>query len=731
MNLCEAFRALNALNEDTFSVDADGINKLSAFEQSDDLTDEISIIDPDATTEEELSDSYVGKVILDCCVCHSKLYKSKDDVTLDDEGVMANVGEECPYCYTPDGFKVIGEVAPFDNANADSDGDGSEEEPIEELFDANVNLDARGFGGKDNQVSVLGGKMPMGESCDTKKLNEFVSDGGYAEGGNVIDNAPRPNASLHKLKFDNLDGKATRTIKASELKPGMTTETGRIRRIEPDYLNGKKGVNCIYDTVGRTTPSDFFPADKDVEILEEGIFGIKTKREKDLERRRAETAARIDKEFEEKKRQERARMEQEDREKDARSKATQRRLDAYDAAKRNSSSGRTSTSNTGYRGISYSGGDYFSEGLENDDMEYTITFQDLVTDPSTGRKNWETYTRKVVGDKKLQTCLRGFRIYGNKTRKLLSVRDMYGKRVNADYSLEESTAVATRPSIASVLSKNMDSLYSYDNPSELRNAIMDVVSNSEVDPKEVSKLQRALFSKKSVSALLSTIGTYMTGERVVDTTGRNAEMNNSVNESVNNITIETDDDTVDVALDGNGGVNVTAQPTASADPAGDGETIIPVSDETMNEIEGNDDTIEEPIEGDEMDVNIDEFDEESFDELGESYFKRIYENVNGYKTTTIKELNNQLVVEGTLKFNSGNQKKTSFVFEALDIDKNGRARFVGDNKQITEGKKAFTLVGKVSGNKFITESMNYNYRDKGADGKTTRVYGNARISRKG
>lgn len=607
MNLCEAFRALNALNEDTFSVDADGINKLSAFEQSDDLTDEISIIDPDAETEEELSDSYVGKVILDCCVCHSKLYKSKDEVTLDDEGLMANVGEECPYCYTPDGFKVIGEVAPFDNE--DSDNNGGADEVEEGLLggDVNVKID-----GSDSAVGFLGG------SANT--TNESLQDGIFNP-------------------------------------------------------NKKKGA---------------------------------TKDRADMKQTAIRPSAALD---------------------------------------------------------------------------------------------WDEETKFIKDD---------------------------------TYPMQEASAVATRPSIASVLSKNMDSLYSYDNASELRNAIMDIVTNSEVDPKEVSKLQRALFSKKSVSALLSTIGTYMTGERVVDTTGRNAEMNNavnesksidedtevltvgkltrlvkkltgldtykthstsirgyrspgegsfqvtkegfnsfriifyrnkemqqkvkdelisqgynvydmandivvdaskcvteskSINESVNNITIETDEDTVDVAMDGNGGVTVNATPTSAAD-SGD-EVIVPVSDETMTEIEGNDEPIEEPTEGDEMDVNIDEFDEESFDELGESYFKRIYENVNGYKTTSIKESNNQLIVEGTLKFNSGNLKKTSFVFEALDIDKNGRARFVGDNKQITEGKKAFTLVGKVRGNKFITESMNYNYRDKGTNGKTTRVYGNARVSKRG
>lgn len=470
MNLCEAFRALNALNEDTFSVDADGINKLSEFEQSDDLTDEISIIDPEAETEEDIEDSYVGKVILDCCVCHSKLYKSKEEVTLDDEGLLANVGEECPYCYTPDGFKVIGEVAEFTSV----DNNATEDEELEELLDVNV---GSGNTSSNNYSSSVNTPMTL----DVSANGNDVAVGGAAGG---------------------------------------------------------------------------------------------------------------------------------------------------------------------------------------------------------------------LGE-----------------------------------SLEEASAVATRPSIASVLSKNMDSLSAYNNPSELRNAIMDIVMNSEVDPAEIRKLQRALFSKKSVSALLSTIGTYMTGDRVVDTTGRNAENNKVVSESVNNVTIETDEDTVDVSMDGNGGVSVNTTPTNTAD-VGD-EVIAPVSDETMNAIEGNDDPIEEPLEDAEMEVNLDDFDEESFDELGECYFKRIYENVDGYTTTSIKELGNQLIVEGTIKFNSGKLKKTSFVFEALDIDKNGRARFVGDNVQITEGKKAFTVTGSVKGNKFITESLNYNYRDKSADGKSTRVYGTARVGRKG
>lgn len=526
MNLYEAFRALNALNEDTFSVDADGIQKLSEFEQSDDLTDEISIIDPEAESEEDLNDSYVGKVILDCCVCHSKLYKAKEEVTLNDEGLLANVGEECPYCYTPDGFKVIGEVAPFGGSDDVEDNVDVEEEPTV-----------------------------------TESLDEGIFDFGKKK-------------------------------QKAEVERKRKEQEAQRKQAEKEQ-------------------------DEENEIQRQSDVIASWKRHDDSDR--------------------------------------QAKRD-YERSRYNSIKGDR-PSNTGYRGVSYSGGDYYSE------------------------------------------------------------------------SLEEASAVATRPSIASVLSKNMDSLYAYETPNELRNAIMELVTSSDVDPKEIRKLQTALFSKKSVGALLSTIATYMTGDRVVDTTGKNAENNKAVNESVNNVTIETDDDTVDVAMDGNGGVTVNATPNVAAN-AGD-EVIAPVSDETMTEIEGGNETPEETVEGDEFDVDIDEFDEESFDELGESYFKHIYENVDGYKTNTIKELNNQLIVEGTLKFNSGSLKKTSFVFEALDIDKNGRARFVGDNVQITDGKKAFTVTGSLKGNKFITESLNYNYKDKGVDGKTTRVYGTARVSKRG
>jgi hypothetical protein len=51
-------------------------------------------------------------------------------------------------------------------------------ESLNEFMDANINLDARGFGGKDNNVSVLGGKVPFGESANVDdELEEGIFGG--------------------------------------------------------------------------------------------------------------------------------------------------------------------------------------------------------------------------------------------------------------------------------------------------------------------------------------------------------------------------------------------------------------------------------------------------------------------------------------------------------------------------------------------------------------------------
>jgi hypothetical protein len=112
--LSEAFKALDLLEEENFDLSkADGFDKFKLFMDDDSDENQITVIDVDADEEEDLKDSYEGKVICDCPVCHSKIFKDLKDIILNDDEDLANVGEECPYCYAVDGFKIIGEVAPF------------------------------------------------------------------------------------------------------------------------------------------------------------------------------------------------------------------------------------------------------------------------------------------------------------------------------------------------------------------------------------------------------------------------------------------------------------------------------------------------------------------------------------------------------------------------------------------------------------------------------------------
>ena len=128
--LSEAFKKLDTLNEEAFSVTGSGLQDFVKFTEDDEDENIIDIIDVEAETNEDLEDSYIGKVILDCCVCHSKLYKDTEDVVIEDD--LANVGEECPFCYANDGYKVVGQVAAFDEDGEEEDSEEESEETKEE-----------------------------------------------------------------------------------------------------------------------------------------------------------------------------------------------------------------------------------------------------------------------------------------------------------------------------------------------------------------------------------------------------------------------------------------------------------------------------------------------------------------------------------------------------------------------------------------------------------------------
>ena len=122
--LSEAFKKLNLLQEQTFDASLDGINKLGDFMEEDDAKDVARVIDPEAEYEEDVKPSYIGKVIINCNVCHSYIFENKEDIIVDEDGTV-NSEMECPYCGEVAGFAIVGKICPFEDEQP------KVEEPVE------------------------------------------------------------------------------------------------------------------------------------------------------------------------------------------------------------------------------------------------------------------------------------------------------------------------------------------------------------------------------------------------------------------------------------------------------------------------------------------------------------------------------------------------------------------------------------------------------------------------
>lgn len=209
-------------------------------------------------------------------------------------------------------------------------------------------------------------------------------------------------------------------------------------------------------------------------------------------------------------------------------------------------------------------------------------------------------------------------------------------------------------------------------------------------------------------------------------------------------TVETGDTALSMEATEEGKITVTSEPRK---PVKEEEMIVPLADETIEEVETEEDEgvaapeseeapteeILPPLEGpansevpaeevaeDADDIDIDALDEESFNSLGESYFKKVYDNVDSFQVIGGSTDNSKILLEGLITFNSGKQARTQFLFEGIAASKDGRLKFVGENKQLSPRKNAFTVKGSLVDRKLIAESFTYNYR--ALDSKTGKGY---------
>lgn len=560
MNLTEAFQALDKLDEEVFSVTDTDLSKLQDFMTSDDSIDEVDIFNLDAECDCE-EESHEGETVLDCCVCHSKLLKPVEEVIVDEESELVNKGEECPYCFSTEGYKVVGEIKSVEDDTIEADG-VEDAGTLEKVFDF------------DDKKSIGESTTIPFKSVTTGTAFKLAKDWKY----DLVDNF------ITYDYWDNEEQAKDFLRKHTELVKGKWVVFPKGTQFKLTWMRGNAATVQVKD-FNLELPLSLDDFDDEIE----------------------------------------------------------------------------------------------SEIFDFDDTTVVTEAVDLLTKDNT---------------------------------------------------------------IASVLKDNMDKLYSITNPNELRNAIIEIVDDSNIaDKPAVQKLKRDLFSKKSVSALLSTIATYMTGDKVIKTNRRGkmtedvannlgtdldkyqkwvdydmkkyhkisdktnneirkaglqvvkdkygdyqviaGKYDESLKESVKDVTITTDDSKTTVTSEDDGKVSVTTEPIENTEETD--EVIAPVSEETEREIE------------------INSIDENSIEEVTEKCLKENFNNITFFRTNNVTRNTNAFVVEGVIGLKSGKKHNTRFLFESSMTD-NNKVSFSGKNRTLKD--KSLSLIGTVDkNNKLISESL--------------------------
>lgn len=563
--LNEAFTQLQLLNEEEFNLtDKDSIEDIKSLVDAP-VDASIDIIDPDANSEDELSDSYVGKVVLDCSVCHSKIYKDPSDIVIDEVEELANVGEECPYCYTADGFKVLGQIAPFSDDVEPTEDEVSEEE-ADDVVEDDTDDDE-----DDDFLEALSNKL--------SQMNE----------AEMSDEDKRDNQILRNI-YDKTQRRANAALTSEEQavldKYGLYRSTGNKDIMKP----GKDAFHAS----SITSPPQYFRGGIDVHNDKVNL---------------ADRARKI-------------------------------------------------SDRQPIRDYVRAGEDNFSDRTFDHDPKgsYKNTFQRRMN-----RAN-SSQMQKPMDDMKRLISTRNYE-QGRLDKADANYKNAIAK-AKSDYERRMKSAQDSLASTKKYASKSVDD------------------ANAEID----RMLKR----------------------------GKKEDME----ESLEKVEVSTEDSNTVITNDP---VTNTVSVTTTTNDDGEG-ILVPLSDENAEEIAASTEENEEVPEEDNF--IADDFDEESFDELGEAYLKKVYENIDAFKTTNVSSCGKKLAVEGLITFKSGNTKPTHFIFEQKAQNKKGTYRFIGENKQISRGKKSFILQGNVNDNKFICESLNYNYLGKNdGDKKSVRLYG--------
>ena len=829
----EAFKALEdlSLNEDVFELTTDGLEDADNFMNMD--FDEVEdIIDVDAKNEEELKDSYIGNVILDCNVCHSKLYKKPEEVIIDEETEVANIEEACPYCQSNDGYLVIGQVAEYCDHCEDEEEHEEESEEVKNSIDIEATGE-KGFEATEKAMDTFNDRL---EESKKKRLASFKKtlredwdwDGDLPKIANEMIKSFRGMDFISRDDFDEqfalacrevlgidniwenetikIDGKEREIIGDVELDlrtilalNGYETifegeNEGGLKLLESstrDKIDADKDnkiekarktlsrklddADSLRDERRKTARKDYrktqddADSDRDYKLKRKGLKeaqdvtdqviintnedGFLTKK-RELEAKGYKRLWAGDgkicmakpKEIKEDLEEENQVhvFEQEDGDwNDIRWYFEDGGLNGKDGGY-----GLLIIGNRDYTPFLYTGKydetpikDAYNDS-ENDEefiaklkeitgkdyKRYTLTgysqsdWQDAYYPVGEFDKDWleeigDAYFGNYTVFYDTTEDVGGYIVFDSDKRNIkevlsersgvpvenIKVRKITGYHQVPNYMEESCNTKKSR--------KSKKALKESDKPAAT--SIEDAQKWVDYDMKKYGKISERtnrLVKKAGFQILKDDHGDYEVAAGKFE----------SCNEDFERVDIETDREKMSMTSDENGKVTVTTEPKEEVKEEKE-EVIEPVSDEVKAEFKT---TEEENKEDEYADIDIDEFDEEEFDSLGEQYLKRVYENVKSFKTTKGSVNGNNLKLEGIITFKSGKEAKTNFVFESKTVTKTGKLKFIGENKQFAKGKKSFTLTGRMDGNKLVTESFTYNYKTKDPkSGEMKKLYG--------
>lgn len=128
VNLSEAFTKLKLIESEDFDLlNKDEKESFSEFlNETEESDDAVVVFDTAAVDEEELEDSYLGKIVCQCPVCKSLVFKGWDEYEEMDEEVS------CPYCFSVEHFDTIGKIVPIEDETKE---EIEVKEPVEEVVE--------------------------------------------------------------------------------------------------------------------------------------------------------------------------------------------------------------------------------------------------------------------------------------------------------------------------------------------------------------------------------------------------------------------------------------------------------------------------------------------------------------------------------------------------------------------------------------------------------------------